>query len=72
MLGGCPCKWGWIIVASIRGQRPQRDNSHAPWARNEKGGHGPDAVPHDVPAGMAEAVLASAAVAIAYCVRSCP
>jgi hypothetical protein len=34
--------------------------------RNKVGGHGADEAPHDVPQAMAEAVLASAAVAIAY------
>jgi hypothetical protein len=37
----------------------------AAWARNERGGHGAE-IPHDVPPEMAEAVLASAAVAISY------
>jgi hypothetical protein len=34
--------------------------------RNKVGGHGADEAPHDVPQEMAEAVLTSAAVAIAY------
>ena len=34
--------------------------------RNKAGGHGADEAPHDGPQEMAEAVLASAAVAIAY------
>lgn len=34
--------------------------------RNKAGGHGADEAPHNVPLEMAEAVLASAAVAIAY------
>jgi hypothetical protein len=34
--------------------------------RNKAGGHGADEAPHDVPQEMAEAVLASAAVSIAY------
>jgi len=34
--------------------------------RNKRGGHGAGEVPHDVPQEMAEAVLASTAVAIAY------
>lgn len=34
--------------------------------RNKRGGHGAGATPHEVPQEMAEAVLASAAVAIAY------
>jgi hypothetical protein len=34
--------------------------------RNKKAGHGAGEVPHDVPQEMAEGVLASAAVAIAY------
>jgi hypothetical protein len=44
----------------------------AAWARNKKGGHGPGAVPHDVPVEMAEAVLASAAVSIAYLQKLLP
>jgi hypothetical protein len=40
--------------------------------RNKAGGHGADEVPHDVPQWMAEAVLASAAVAIAYLHRLLP
>jgi hypothetical protein len=34
--------------------------------RNQAGGHGAGAIPHDVSPAMAEAVVASAAVAIAY------
>jgi hypothetical protein len=34
--------------------------------RNKRGGHGAGEVPHDVPQDMAEAVMASAAVSIAY------
>jgi len=34
--------------------------------RNKRGGHGAGEVPHDVPEEMAEAVMASAAVSIAY------
>jgi hypothetical protein len=34
--------------------------------RNKRGGHGAGEVPHDVPQEMAEAVIASAAVSIAY------
>ena len=35
-------------------------------ARNKRGGHGPGELPHVVPQDLAEASLASAAVAIAY------
>ena len=40
--------------------------------RNKRGGHGAGALPHDVPHEMAEAVLASAAVAIAYLHKCLP
>ncbi len=40
--------------------------------RNKRGGHGAGEVPHDVPLAMAEAVLASAAVSIAYLHRLLP
>jgi hypothetical protein len=34
--------------------------------RNKRGAHGADEIPRDVPQEMAEAVLASAAVSVAY------
>jgi hypothetical protein len=40
--------------------------------RNKRGGHGPAEMPHDVPQEMAEAVLASAAVSIAYLYKLLP
>jgi hypothetical protein len=44
----------------------------ASMARNKSAGHGAGATPHDVPAHAAEAVLASAAVAITYLQRRLP
>jgi hypothetical protein len=55
-----------LVNAGILPQFMQFSVLAAASPRNKRGGHGAGEVPHDVPQEMAEAVLASAAVSIAY------
>jgi HEPN domain-containing protein len=58
--------FGHLKDAGIVELAMERTILGASMVRNKKAGHGAGEVPHDVPQEMAEAVLASAAVAIAY------
>jgi hypothetical protein len=61
-----------LVTAEIVPQVMQYSVLAAASPRNKRGGHGAGEVPHDVPQEMAESVLASAAVAIAYLCKLLP